>query len=113
MIAPSAGKRACLPSGDDADAVDPGAARDRDAPPALRAGSKDGERVVADVNPLRPAALLDRLAHDVLLRGEVDSGHQQRGDLRNAAGVIAEPRFAHRLRQQAFENRQAPSMPRW
>src|SRR4051812_25521920 len=88
-----------------ADAVDSGSARDCDAPAALRPRSQDGERVVADVDPLRPAALLDRLAHDVFLHGEIDSGHQERCDLCNASGVIAEPRLAYRLRQQVLENR--------
>ena len=48
MIAPSAGKRACAAVGRYPDAVDPGAADDRDAPAALGAGAEDGEGVVPD-----------------------------------------------------------------
>src|SRR5439155_21683753 len=51
----------------DADAVDSGAAHDRDAPTALGAGAKDCERIVADGRSQRPAAPLDRLAELVLL----------------------------------------------
>ena len=62
--------------GRDTDAVDPGAARDRDAPASLGARAQDGEGVVADVDAASPAARLDGLAHRVLLGREVNACEQ-------------------------------------
>src|ERR671935_79045 len=73
------------PDGRDADAVDPGAADDGDAPAALGPGAQDGEGVVADARPLRPAAARDRGAQLLLLAREVDARHEELRDRRDGA----------------------------
>src|SRR5207244_1180654 len=69
-----------------------GAADDRDAPAALGARAQDGERVVADVRALRPAAARHGGAELLLLAREVDARHEELRDRRHgpvarAAGV--------------------------
>ena len=72
--------------GRDADAVDPGAADDRDSPAALGARPQDGERVVADAGRVGPAALLDSVLQLLLLGGEVDARHAGAARRRPTAG---------------------------
>ena len=64
----------------DADAVDPGAADDGDAPPALRARTQQRDRVVPDDDVARDPALLESDAQALLLGREV---HSRQEDLRN------------------------------
>src|SRR5205085_10136731 len=89
--------------GRDADAVDPGAADDRDAPAALGAGAQDSERVVADVRPLGPAAARDGGAELLLLAREVDAGHEELRD-RGDGAVARAARLARGLVEQALEH---------
>ena len=98
-------RKACVPPiRRDTHAVDPGAACDRNAPPAFRAGTKDCERIVADVHALGPAAPLDGGSQRIFFRGKIDSGHQQGRDLRNPTGVVTELCFAHRLFQESLHH---------
>src|SRR5262249_12957161 len=76
--------------GADADAVDPGAAGDRDAPAALRARAQHREGVVADPEPRRPATLGEDRLQPLLLFREIDAREQDLRDIRPAA-VEARP----------------------
>ncbi len=98
-------RKPCVPAvRRDTDAVDAGAARDGDSPATLRAGAQDGKRVVADVHATRPSALLDGLAHGVLLCRKVDAGEQQRRDVGDLTAVVAEPGVVDRVGQQPIEH---------
>jgi hypothetical protein len=70
VIAPRAAKRAGRPAGAD----------DRDSPAAVRSGAQHRERVVADDDSLRPAAVRERLVEGPFLGGEVDAGEQELPD---------------------------------
>ena len=95
--------------GRDPDAVDAGAAHDRDSPPALVAGAKDGERVVADLDVVCPAARRDRCVHRVLLRGEVDPREEELRHLKRARAV--ETGGGRRLVEQPLQERDRPVEP--
>ena len=89
----------------DADAVDPGAADDRDAPAALGAGPQDGERVVGDRGRLGPAQSCDPLLEHLFLGGEVDPGHAEArdGGDRRAVGA-GDSRLLDGLPEEALEH---------
>jgi hypothetical protein len=86
----------------DADAVDAGAADDRDAPAALAAGPQHCERVVGHDGSLGPTERFHPLAEAVLLGGVVDAGcedlrHGGQRDTPVEAGVPA--RAVEQLRE--------------
>src|SRR6266545_1486407 len=101
------GKAGVPAVGCDADAVDPGTARDRDAPAALRAGTQNREGVVPDVDARRPGALGHGLTQRLLFRRKVDACHQERGHLRHAAVPCRKARVPKRALEQAVENGEA------
>ena len=91
--------------GRDADAVDPGAADDRDAPAALGPGAQDGEGVVADERPRSPSrARSTRLAQLVLLGREVDAGEQELRDLGDRSVAESAAPARARLGEEAVEH---------
>ena len=97
MIVPSAGNRTCRAVRRDADAVDACAADDRDSPAAVGAGAQHGERVVADVQTLRPRTRLERGLQQPLLLREVDAGEEH---LRDGRALAVEARVADKACQQ-------------
>ncbi len=98
--------------GRDADAVDPGAADDGDAPAALGAGAEDGEGVVADGDTVGPAALADDRVQRILLGREVDAGHAQDADLGDRPVRDVEARLLDRLVEQPLEHVEAARQDR-
>src|SRR4029079_16806104 len=73
----------------DADAVDPGAADDRDAPAPLRTRAEHCEGVVPDMHVAGPASCGDCLLERMFLGGEVDAGDQQLGEVGDRTVVVA------------------------
>src|SRR5436190_98406 len=98
------GEASLPPVGGDADAVDPRAADNRDAPAAVGAGAQHGEGVVADRDALGEPPGGRGVPHRLLLGREVDPGEVELSDLRDGAVAVRQAGFGDCLAEEVVED---------
>ena len=96
--------------GRDADAVDPGAADDGDAPAALGAGAQNGERVVADGTGSAQPRSLTTACSASSSAGKSTPAMRSDADLGDGPARASSPP-AHRLVEEPLEHVEAPREP--